>query len=88
MELVCEKNPNEKVLKEKKEKKDSDEEPILHMQQCWYPECISSKDTDITIQIQKARMLIKISSQVANKWNGLLEAPTLAVFLKEDQMLP
>ena len=35
MELVCEKNPNEKVLNEKKKKPiGSDEEPILHMQQC------------------------------------------------------
>ena len=36
MELVCEKNPNEKVLKEKKKKNpiSSDEEPILYMQQC------------------------------------------------------
>ena len=61
MELVCEKNPNEKVLKEKKKKSiDSDEDPFLHMQQCWYPECISNKDRDITIQIQKARMFIRL----------------------------
>ena len=29
----------------------------------------------------------QISSQVANKWNGLPETPTLAVFLKGDQIL-
>ena len=36
----------------------------------------------------KSQNAHQISSQVAKKWNGLLEAPTLAVFLKEDQILP
>ena len=45
--------------KKKQKSKGSDEEPILIIQQCWYPEYISSKDRDITIQIQQARMLIK-----------------------------
>ena len=64
MELVCEKNPNEKVLKERKKNTIArNEEPTLHVHQNWYPECISSKDIDITIQVQKARMLIKITAK-------------------------
>ena len=36
----------------------------------------------------KSQNAHQISSQVANKWNGLPEAPTLAVFWKEIRYYP